>query len=177
MSLQETAAALERVEAVLRRRPESGRHEDAPAAARWMGGTRVVTGHANGTEVITDMARELGGSGDRVTPGWLFRAGLAACATTSIAFMAAVEGVALSALDVSASSRSDTRGMLGMHAADGTPVDPGPGEVTLVVRIAASGVDAVRLRGLVERGLQRSPVPNAVAHATPYALQIEFAGA
>lgn len=177
MSLQDVATALERVAAVLRRRPETGRHDDAPAAARWMGGTRVATSHANGTEVITDMARELGGSGDRVTPGWLFRAGFSSCAATSIAFAAAAEGILLTALEVSAHSRSDTRGILGLAGTDGLPVYAGPGDVTLVVRIAATGVDAPRLRALVEAGLARSPVPNAVSRATPYALHIEVAGA
>lgn len=177
MNLQDVAAALRRVETALRRRPETGRHDDAPAAARWAGGTRVVTRHANGTEVTTDMPAELGGSGDQVTPGWLFRAGLAACALTSIVLAAASEGILLSALDVSAHSRSDARGLIGLADADGTPVYAGPGDVTLVVRIAAVGVDAQRLRALVADGLRRSPIPNAVANATPYALHVEIAGA
>lgn len=177
MSLQDVGAALRRVEAVLQRRPEAGMHDDAPAAARWLGGTRVAASHANGTEVNTDMARELGGSGGHVTPGWLFRAGLASCAVTSIAFAAAAEGILLTALDVSAHSRSDTRGILGMAGADGSPVYAGPGDMTLVVRMAATGVDAARLRALVEAGLARSPIPNAVATATPWALHVEIAGA
>jgi len=176
MSLQDVGAALRRVEAVLRRRPETGRHEDAPAAAHWQGGTKVVTRHANGTEVNTDMAPELGGNGGHVTPGWLFRAGLASCATTSIAFAAASEDILLTALEVSAHSRSDTRGILGLADADGTPVYAGPGDLTLVVRIAATGVDATRLHALVEAGLRRSPIPNAVTTATPYALHVEVAG-
>ena len=72
-----------------------GMHDDAPATARWRGGTRVVTSHANGIEIPTDMPGELGGSGDRVTPGWLFRAGLASCAATRIAMGAAAEGIEL----------------------------------------------------------------------------------
>ena len=88
-TLEDIAAALRRVAEVLQRRPELGRHEDAPALARWAGGTRVISRHANGTELASDMPAELGGSGDRVTPGWLFRAGLAACATTSIVLAAA----------------------------------------------------------------------------------------
>ncbi|MEJ7688909.1 MAG: hypothetical protein WKG52_19115, partial [Variovorax sp.] len=84
MTMQDIAAALQRVEAVLQRRPETGLHDDAPAAARWERGTRVVTHHASGAQMATDMPGELGGSGDQVTPGWLFRAGLASCAATSI---------------------------------------------------------------------------------------------
>lgn len=178
MSLQNVAVALRRVEAVLQRRPESGQHDDAPAAARWQGGTRIVTEHANGTQVPTDMPSELGGSGDRVTPGWLFRAGLASCAATSIALAAAAEGVALSLLEVQASSRSDTRGLLGMADPSGAPVYAGPGDLRLHVRIAATdGTPPPRLRALIEAGLRRSPIPNAVTSATPYDLHVHTEGA
>jgi len=114
MTTEHIAAAMERVHMVLSRRPEMGLHEDAPATAAWHGNTRTVVGHANGTQVPTDMPTELGGSGDLVTPGWLFRAGIASCATTTIALTAAAQGIDLAALEVRVSSRSDTRGLLGM---------------------------------------------------------------
>ena len=173
MSTQELAAALQRVEKVLRRRPETGLHDDAPAAARWVGGTRVVASHANGTQISSDMPGELGGSGDQVTPGWLFRAGLASCSATSIAMAAAAEGIALTALEVRATSRSDTRGLLGMVDAEGEPVQAGPRDVQLAVRISAPGVAPERLRTMVENGLCHSPISNAVQSATPFALHID----
>ena len=173
MSTQELAAALQRVEKVLRRRPETGLHDDAPAAARWVGGTRVVASHVNGTQISSDMPGELGGSGDQVTPGWLFRAGLASCSATSIAMAAAAEGIALTALEVRATSRSDTRGLLGMVDAEGEPVQAGPRDVQLAVRISAPGVAPARLRTMVEHGLCHSPIPNAVQSATPFALHID----
>ena len=174
MRTQEIAAAMQRVEAVLLRRPEAGLHDDAPAAARWTHGTRVVTSHANGMQMPTDMPTELGGSGDQVTPGWLFRAGLASCAATSIAMAAAAAGIELSALEVRASSRSDTRGFLGLpDDATGTAVYAGPGDMQLQVRIAAKGTAPERLRTLVEDGLRRSPVPNAVSNTTALAVHID----
>src|SRR5438552_3676240 len=100
MGMHDIAAAMQRVEEVLRRRPDAGLHDDAPATARWQGGTRIVASHANGTQMQTDMPDELGGSGERVTPGWLFRAGVASCAATRIAMAAAAEGVALDTLEV-----------------------------------------------------------------------------
>jgi organic hydroperoxide reductase OsmC/OhrA len=151
MAHQDLASALQRVHAVLQRRPNTGLHDDAPATARWRGGTRVVASHANGQQVATDMPAELGGSGDQVTPGWLFRAGFAS----------------------RASSRSDTRGLLGMADANGQPVDPMPGDVQLHVRIAADGVSAERLRALAEQGIACSPIPRAVQHAVPIALHID----
>jgi uncharacterized OsmC-like protein len=177
MPTTDLAAALQHVEAVLRRTPEEGLHDDAPATARWQGGTRVVAHHANGTQVESDMPAELGGTGDRITPGWLFRAGLASCAATSIALAAATRGIALQVLEVKAASRSDTRGLLGMAGDDGQPVYAGPGELQLQVRIAAAGVPAERLRALVADGCRCSPIPNAVQHASPVALHVEVVGA
>jgi uncharacterized OsmC-like protein len=172
MAAQDIAEALQRVEAVLRRRPETGIHDDAPATARWDGGARVVTRHANGTEVSSDMPSEFGGTGDRITPGWLFRAGLAACTTTRIAMAAAAEGIELQTLELQARSRSDTRGLLGMADADGEAVSAAPSDVELRVRIAARGVAPERLRALVEDSYRHSPVSCAV-QGVPVALRIE----
>lgn len=174
MSLHPLAGALERAKTVLQRRPDLGLHEDAPAVAVWQHGTRVVSRHANGREFASDMPSELGGSGDEVTPGWFFRAGLAACATTSIVMRAASAGIALSTLEVRASSRSDARGLLDLAEADGTPVYAGPGDVQLTVRIGADGATPDRLRALVEEAVHGSPIPNAVQRATPVALQIQI---
>jgi len=173
VSQQPLAQALQRVQKVLERRPETGLHDDAPASVRWSGGTRMLASHANGTLVPTDMPAELGGTGDQVTPGWLFRAGLASCAATSIAIAAAARGIELTLLEVDAGSRSDTRGLLGMAGADGQPVFAGPGDLTLTVRIGAEGVAPERLRELVESGVGCSPVPAAVRTLTPLALRIE----
>jgi len=136
MATRDIAAAMQRVEAVLKRRPEVGIHEDAPATAHWESGTRVVAKHANGTQIVTDMPAELGGSGDQVTPGWLFRAGLASCLATRIAMDAAAAGIELAALEVLVSSRSDLRGLFGIADATGEPVDAGPSEVQLRIRIS-----------------------------------------
>ena len=71
------------------------------------------------------------------------------------------------------SSRSDTRGLLGMADEQGEPVWAGPNDVTMSVRIAAPGVAPERLRALVEAGCRCSPIPNAVERATPLALRID----
>lgn len=173
MATQDIAAALQRVESVLRRRPATGLHDDAPATARWNGGVRVVSSHENGTQMLTDLSRELGGSGKHVTPGWLFRAGLASCATTTIVMAAIAEGIELETLEVVANSRSDTRGLLGMADADGKTVNAGPLDMQLLVKISAPGISPERLRALVEDSCRRSPVPCAVREAMPVALRIE----
>lgn len=173
MSSQDLAVALQRVESVLRRRPDMGLHDDAPATARWERGTRIVARHANGMQIETDMPTELGGSGDQVTPGWLLRAGLASCTATRIAMAAARAGIELDTLELQASSRSDTRGLLGMTQADGDPVQAAPRDVQLVVRISARGVSAEQLRALVEDGHRCAPVPCAMQEPVPVSLHIE----
>jgi uncharacterized OsmC-like protein len=175
MSAQYVADALQRVEVVLRRRPDMGMHDDSPATASWRGSTRIVTSHDNGIEVTTDMPNELGGTGDQVTAGWLLRAGLAACTATRIAMGAAAAGIELTKLELRASSRSDTRGMLGMTEPDGTRISAGPRDVELHVTIAAHGVPAEKLRALVEESHRCSPVPCAIQEETPVGLQIEVA--
>lgn len=172
MSAQYVADAMQRAELVLRRRPDMGMHDDAPAMARWRGSTRIVTSHSNGIEISTDMPGELGGTGDQVTPGWLMRAGLAACTATRIAMGAAAAGIELTLLELRATSRSDTRGLLGMSESDGSPVGAGPHDVQLYVTIAANGVPAERLRALVEESHRCSPVPCAIQEETPVGLHI-----
>jgi uncharacterized OsmC-like protein len=177
MAMAEIAAALQRVKSVLRRRPEAGIHDDAPATARWQHGTRVVSSHANGMQMLTDMPGELGGSGDQVTPGWLLRAGLASCTATRIAMEAAAEGIELTALEVKATSRSDARGLFGMSDTAGEKIFAGPSNVELHVRIAAKGVSTQRLLTLVEESERCSPVPRAVENPVPVALRIEVEAA
>jgi uncharacterized OsmC-like protein len=173
MTIEDIAAAVQRVESVLRRRPATGIHDDAPASARLQTGLRVVASHTNGTQMLTDMPTELGGSGNQVTPGWLFRAGLASCLVTRIAMGAAAAGIELTMLEVLASSRSDTRGLFGMADVSGDPVGAGPSEVRLLVKISAAGVSAAQLQTLVEDCNRCSPICAAVRDTVPVALQIE----
>lgn len=175
MTTQQVAAAMQRMRKVLQRRPEHGLHDDAGAIAHWQGDARIVCRHANGAHLVTDMPVELGGTGDQVTPGWLFRAALAACAATRIAMEAATCGIELSGLEVHADSRSDARGLLGMCQADGSPVPSAPCEVRMWVRIRAAGVSAETLRALVHRSRACSPVTAAVEQALPLTWQIDAA--
>jgi len=173
MTARDLASAQERARGVLRRRPDKGLHDDAPAAVGWAGDTRMVARHPAGLQFETDMPAELGGSGDRVTPGWMMRAGLAACTATVIAMKAAEQGIALASLEVDAGSRSDTRGLLGMTDGDGGAIYPGSRDVTLRVHVAAPGVPADRLRALVEESCRCSPILCVLEDGTDVDLRIE----
>lgn len=173
MATRDVAAALQRMESVLARRPEIAVHDDAPAEARWTGGTGMLACHANGTQIPSDMAVEAGGGGAYTTPGWLFRAGMASCTATTIAMHAALRGVELTSLRLLVSSRSDARGFLGMKGADGQTVSPAPVELTFLVRIAAVGVPEQVLRDLVDEGCRRSPALGVVGHAATITVHVE----
>jgi uncharacterized OsmC-like protein len=166
MGMQAVADAMARLERVLRRRPEAGLSDDAPALATWAGpqsALRVGCRHPNGREVLTDLPAELGGSGDQVSPGWLYRAGLASCATTSIVLLAAADAVVLTSLAVDVRSRSDARGLVGLRDKRDRVVSPAPVELRLVVRLKAEGAVPGQLESLVRRALERSPIPCAVS--------------
>lgn len=175
MSSTETALALQRYEAALVRRPEFGPHDDSPAQVRLIDGTRVRATHANGTVVESDMPGELAGDDKLPTPGWYFRTGLASCAVTSIAMLAAVRGVELSRLEARVESRSDACGMFGLPNAQGRPAEPGPIEMRLGIAIDSPGADAAALRALVDTALERSPIPSLVRRAIRIELSVEAA--
>ncbi|WP_250634245.1 OsmC family protein [Pinirhizobacter soli] len=176
MASMEIANAVERLHQVLERRPGAGMHDDSSATARWMDGLHVVIAHANGHEVATDMPTEFGGPNDGTlpSPGWLFRAGMASCLATCIVINAARQGIELTTLQVSAHSRSDTRGVLGMLDADGQPVQAQPFECGLAVRIAARDASAATLRELVEASRRSSPIPQAAQNAMVVGLDVDI---
>jgi uncharacterized OsmC-like protein len=173
MSMERIAAALHRIESILKRRPEAGLHDDAPALARWEGGARVVSSHPSGASVATDMPPELGGTGDEVTPGWLWRASLSSCLATRIVMAAAADKIELTRVEVLAKSRSDVRGILGMKAASGAAPSAAPIDVQLHVRISAPEVSHERLQALVVRSQACSPMPIAASQALPIEVSVE----
>ena len=173
MATVDIQAALQRVESVLTRRPDKGLHTDTPARARWEHDLVVRSHHPGGSSVLTDMPPELGGGGREVTPGWLMRAGLAACTVTCVVFAAAAEGIELQSVEASAESESDARGILGMREADATPVPSAPRALDLKVRVAARGVSPARLERLVETARLRSAVLCALADGVQVRLSVQ----
>jgi uncharacterized OsmC-like protein len=173
MTLDQIAAAQQRVVAVLHKRPGAGVQADTPARVRWDGGLRSRAVHPNGAEIALDMPAEIGGGNAGVTPGWLLRSALASCAVTRIAMLAAAEGLVLTTLEAEATSRSDARGLMGMTEADGSAVPAGPDDVQLHIRIGAPGVAAERLRALVAATVPVSPVTCALTRPVAVAMHVE----
>ena len=86
-----------------------------------------------------------------------------------IAMRAAQLGVALTSLEVTVESESDSRGLLGLEGAG----FPGPLAVRIAVRMGADGVPAEQLRQIVKWAEDHSPVGDAVRRAVPSTVDIE----
>lgn len=153
----------------LRENPEEARSTDSEAVATLDGGLRVTVTDPSGRTLTTDMTKGIGGEDTAPSPGWLFRAAVAACDTTLIAMRAAVSGIELSDLEVRIDSVSDDQGILGLDE----NVPPGPLSVRTRVRISAAGVDELRLRELVEDAVAHCPVCDATKRAVPMTLEVD----
>jgi uncharacterized OsmC-like protein len=175
MSSSNVRAALGRLQKVLERHPAVGLHDDTAARVSWEGALTFRARDPDGAEILTDMPEQVGGAGAHVTPGWLMRAGLAACSATCIAMFAARRDIELTHLDVTVRSRSDVRGLLGLADASSGPVDAGPFEVELSVEIGARGRPAAELEALVAEACVCSPVGRALEALTPVRLRVEVA--
>jgi len=167
------AEAIERVRALLGRRPRAAIHADEAATACLQEDLRVLVRHGSGVQIKTDMPGELGGGGIQPTPGWLLRAGLASCAATCIAMEAATAGITLQRLEITARSTSDSRGILCVPGERGETISAAPTSVELEIRAAAAGTSAKQLTELIANGCRCSPVSCALQSAIPVALRIE----
>ena len=87
-----------------------------------------------------------------------------------IAIRAAHEGVHLDRLEVTVTSESDDRGMLGV----GEGVPPGPLNSSALVTISAREAPPDKLREIIKWAGQHSPVGDALSRAVPHAVEVEI---
>lgn len=170
MSNDQIRLAMNDVIRYLTANPDEARSEDKPATATIEHGLRCNVEGPGGARLVSDMPRAVGGGGTAPSPGWLMRAALAACDATVIAMRAAQAGITLTTLEVTISSESDDRGLLGMDEA----VPAGPYFVSTLVRIGAQGVPPERLREIVKWAENHSPVANVVQRAIPSEVHVEI---
>ncbi|MES2633020.1 MAG: OsmC family protein [Pseudomonadota bacterium] len=158
--------SLLRAREVLERKPSAALKEDSVAVASWNGSLSTRLQHPTVSPLTTEMPSALGGA-DGPSPGWYFRAGVASCMATSIAMEAAVQGIALTRLEVQAHSESDARGMLG------TPgVPAGPLRFWLKVGIESPDASDEQLRALVALADSRSPMAQGLRRGLPVELDV-----
>jgi uncharacterized OsmC-like protein len=159
--------ALENAAGYLADHPDAATGLDTPATAVHVDGLRCRVEGPFG-ELMTDMAKSLGGGGSAPSPGWLMRAALASCDATIVAMEAARAGIELTKLAVTVVSESDNRGVLGV----GDAVPPGPLSVRVRIELAASNVGPDELRELAHRAESRSAVGDAIAREVAVTTEI-----
>jgi uncharacterized OsmC-like protein len=161
-------SSIEAAVAYLTEHPQEALYTDSEATATLESGLRCRIVGGAGETLITDMPAAVGGSAAAPTPGWLFRAALAACDASLVAMQAAREGVSLSLLEVKVDSESDDRGILGMDKA----VPAGP--LSMRVRIRLQG-DATpeRLAEIARLGVAHCPIHDAAERAIPIGVEVD----
>jgi len=148
--------------------PADARATDSVAIATLVDGLVVDVEGPAGARLRTDMAAGVGGTETAPSPGWLLRAAEASCVATLVAMRAAMLGIRLDTLEVSADSESDDRGILGMD--DAVPSGPLSGRVR--VRLAAEGVDPTTLDDMARWGVEHCPVCDALGRPVPLTVEV-----
>jgi uncharacterized OsmC-like protein len=164
----EIRESIEKAVRYLSDHPAEARYTDSLARATLGEALRVEVEGPGAERISTDMPKGVGGHGEQLTPGWLFRAAIASCVASTIGMEAAREGVKLTSLQVDVDSESDDRGILGMDET----VPPGPLSTQIRIRATAGGIEEKALREVVERGALRCPVCDATKRAVEVTLEI-----
>jgi uncharacterized OsmC-like protein len=165
----EIRAAIESAGQWLREHPGQARYTDSIATARLEAGLRVSVSGPSGESLATDMPAAVGGTASAVSPGWAFRAALAACLVSLASMRAAQAGIGGFACEVDVDSESDDRGILGVDP----DIPAGPLSVRVAFRMSAPGADRSRLEELAAWALEHCPVSDAVRRAIPVRVDID----
>jgi uncharacterized OsmC-like protein len=143
--------------------PDEARSIDSVATATLIDGLIVRVAGPNGEIVTTDMVPSVGGTATAPSPGWLLRAAEASCVVTLVAMRAAMVGITLDSLEVSVTSESDDRGLLGIDES----IRSGPLSGRVMVRLTAAGVDPGVLEEIAHWGIDHCPVCDAISRPVP----------
>jgi uncharacterized OsmC-like protein len=163
--------AMDAASAWVSEHPEQAAYTDTLATARLEGGLRVTVSGPGGASLTTDMPDAVGGEASAMSPGWAFRAALAACALSLATMRAAQQGIAGFRCEVDVDSQSDDRGILGLDP----DVPAGPSAMRIAFRMRAAGADADVLRGVAAWAVDHCPVTDATRRAVPISVEISLA--
>ena len=169
MSIQQIQESVKGVIQYYTENPDKAISEDKSATAIVEHGLRCRATGGDGFELVSDMAKGIGGGATAPSPGWLFRAALANCDASMIALRAAELGITLTTLEVTVSSTSDDRGLVQID--DSIP--PGPLNVRVHVKLGGDNISKAQLHDLVSWAEKHSPVGDAVRRAVPLKVSVE----
>jgi uncharacterized OsmC-like protein len=164
-------AAVESASAYLTEHPDEAAYTDSAATAVLGDGLHVrVTGPA-GELLETDMPAAVGGSGTGASPGWFFRASMAACVASLVGMRAAQLGIEGLTCEVEVDSASDDRGILGIDPS----VPAGPASIRIGLRLSANDAAPADLEALGRWSVEHCPVSEAAGRAIPLDVDITTA--
>ncbi len=161
--------AIEKLSKVFAGEPAKARSRNPPATATLEGGLKFQVTGPHGERLATDMPPALGGGGSGPNPGWLLRASLASCTATVIAMRAAQIGMTLKSLEVSVSSESASRGLLGTD----DDVSAGLAGLRTHVKIGAEDATPDQLQEIIRWADAHSPVGCTIRQSPTNAVEIE----
>jgi len=165
LSIQDAVA---QASAYLTAHPDEARYRDSAATARITSGLRAEVTGPGGEALRTDMPRGIGGGATAPSPGWFFRAAVAACVASLIAIRAASTDRQILSCEVQVDSESDDRGILGLDDA----VPAGPFSTRIEVTIEAPGMQRADRLALARWAVDHCPVTDALSRAVPIELDV-----
>jgi uncharacterized OsmC-like protein len=160
MTRRTIGEALERLEAVIRRRPEFAR--DTYRSVTTLTGDLRCESMEGPWRQSTDLPAAFGGEGSAPTPGVLGRAALGSCLAMGYQLRAARLGVEVTSIRVEVEADSDDAAMLFLDS----DARPGYSEVRYHVEIETTAPDDVIAR-ILDEGDALSPYRDVFAGATP----------
>ena len=160
--------AIEGASAYLTAHPDEARYTDSLASATVVDGLRVRVDGPAGERLETDMPAAVGGAGELPSPGWFFRASMAACVASLATMRAAQLGLRGVSIEVDVDSESDDRGILGLDSS----VPGGPLSMRIGLRIRADAQQLDQLEELAVWAVEHCPVSDAVRRAVPVHVEV-----
>ena len=154
--------------AYLTAHPDEARYTDSIAVARIADGLHVRVDGANGETLETDMPAAVGGAASAPSPGWYFRAAVAACVTSLAVMRAADLGLAGFACEAEVDSESDDRGILGLDLS----VPAGPFSMRIGLRMTADDLGLDGMEEIAVWAVDHCPVSDAVRRAVPVHVEV-----
>lgn len=165
---EEIRAAIEAATEWVGQHPDEARYTDSLATARIESGLRVRVTGPTGESIETDMPAAVGGAASAASPGWLYRASLAACMASLATMRAAHLGWTSFSCEVDVDSESDDRGILGLDDA----VPAGPLSIRVGFRMSADGVDPAALKDVAHWAVDHCPVSEAAGRSVPVRIEV-----
>jgi uncharacterized OsmC-like protein len=161
-------ASIEAARAYLGAHPDEARYTDSAATATLGDRLRVRVAGPAGEMLEMDMPSAVGGAGEHPSPGWMFRASIAACVASRAGMRAAELGLGGFRCSVEVDSESDDRGILGMDAS----VAAGPLSVRISLRLSADGTTRADLEALAAWAVEHCPVSEALGRQVPVRVDV-----